>query len=86
MSCLVDARRMLLFMVEQQMILLMGEVLSSAWCGYLHSWRREETEREFLNCLNFSYFAIKCKFYFTKREGHILRPLQKTSQLPRNFH
>ena len=47
MSCLVDARRMFLFTVEQQIFLLMGEVLANVWCGYMHSWRREETEREF---------------------------------------
>ena len=35
MSCLVDVRRMFLFMVEQQIFLLMGEVLVNAWCGYI---------------------------------------------------
>ena len=75
MSCLVDARRMFLFMVEQQIFLLDGGGFGQCMVWIYHSWRREETEREFLNCLNFFYFAIKCKFYFTKRKRHIQRPL-----------
>ena len=46
----------------------------------------KKPKENFFKCLNFSYFAIKCIFYCTKRKGHILRPLQKTIQLPRNFH
>ena len=62
-SCLVDTRRMLLFMVEQ--VFLPIEV----WSIQIHSAREEEKRRpkgrEIFLCLNLSYLAIKYEFYFT---------------------
>ena len=65
-SCLVDAGRILLFMVEQ-VFLTMGE----AWSMHIYNvqceWgeRRPKGREEFL-CLNFSCLAIKYEFYFTR--------------------
>ena len=62
-SCLVDTRRMLLFMVEQ--VFLPIEV----WSIQIHSaWEEEKRRpkgREIFLCLNLSYLAIKYEFYFT---------------------
>ena len=66
-SCLVDAGRMLLFMVEQ-VFLLMGEVWWMHNVGTQCTVEgREEAkgQRKFLCVLNFSCLAIKYKFYFT---------------------
>ena len=64
-SCLGDAKKMLLFLVEQVFLLMgksgwyMMQILNAQWKG-----ERRPMGREIL-CLNFSYLAIKYKFYFT---------------------
>ena len=69
-SCLVDSRRMLLFMVEQA-FLLMGEVWSI--CDEDTQSTGEENketkeQRNFFNVFShFSCLAIECEFYFTPR-------------------
>ena len=66
-SCLVDAWRMFLFMVEQ-VFLPMGEVWSmpnaDTQCAAEGREEAKGQRKKFL-CLNFSYLAIKHEFYFT---------------------
>ena len=62
-SCLVDARRMLLFMVEQVFL-----PIEEVWSIQIHNAQGEEERRpkgrEIFLCLNLSYLAIKYEFYF----------------------
>ena len=66
-SCLVDAGRTLLFVVEQ-VFLLMGEVWlmpeAGTKCTVEGRGGGQRAENIF-SCLNFSYLAIKYEFYFT---------------------
>ena len=67
-SCLVDAGKRLLFMVEQ-LFLPIGEVwsLNNAEIQGMVGEREEAKRQTNVSCLNFSYLGIQYEFYFMEK-------------------